>query len=271
MARGHAEIVHADEVAPQPLPAAGWPPGAELLLLSSDPDTGAFSGLLDLPAGYRRGQGWLTSDTDLFVLEGTLRCGRELRGAGWYEWLPAGSTQAPWSVDERCRLLLLPRSGRPDFVPGQGADPPGRIALDTALVPWQLTPIPGMPPGFVFKTLRHDPETGETCALYAATPRRSSDGIEFHDCAEEVFLIDGEIRSGTAGLMRSGSYFWRPAYITHGPFSSRRGNYCFLYVDSTLVNHFVDDVRATPGQNRAQAAREEPPRNHIREAGLAGR
>lgn len=84
MARSHVEIVHSDEVAPKPFVAPGWPPGADLRLLSRDDETGALTGLLDLPAGWR---------------------------------------QEPWSVDEGCRLLLMPRSGPPGFEPEAGAAP----------------------------------------------------------------------------------------------------------------------------------------------------
>ena len=70
MARGWVELAHAPEIEPVPLPAEGWPLGAEIRVLSRDTDSGALTGLLRLPPGYRRGPGHLKIESEFFLLSG---------------------------------------------------------------------------------------------------------------------------------------------------------------------------------------------------------
>jgi hypothetical protein len=75
--------------------------------------------------------------------------------------------------------------------------------------------------------------------------------LEFHDCVEEIFLIEGDIWLGNSGLMRDGSYFWRPPFITHGPFFSETGAVMLVWVPSSLVNHVPANAASTPEENLA--------------------
>jgi len=54
MSRGHIELVHAPEIAEQDFAVAGWPLQPRIKILSEDAVSGALTGLLRLPAGYRR-------------------------------------------------------------------------------------------------------------------------------------------------------------------------------------------------------------------------
>ena len=63
---------------PEPIPAEGWPDGAQVKVLSRDGVTGAFSGVLLLPKGYSRPDGHLAADTEFLVLKGWVRIGDEL-------------------------------------------------------------------------------------------------------------------------------------------------------------------------------------------------
>jgi hypothetical protein len=271
MARGHVEIVHESEIASEEMSAAGWPPGARLQTLSLDDETGALTGLLSLPAGYRRGRGSLVCASEFFVLSGTMRCGEDVRAVGHYGFVSPAATQEPWAVDEDCRLLFM-AGGVPDFAPGVGdGDPQGGIALDTVRLPWARGRVPGPPPGLFSKVLRHDEETGARVFLCGSVPRYDYPLIEYHDCHEEAYQIAGDIRIGTSGLMRAGSYFWRPPYVTHGPFFSRGGMLALMTVDGPLVNHYVDDPGRTVEENRAEALAEGPPRDYFAESKAAAR
>jgi hypothetical protein len=271
VSRPHVELVHAPELPWTGLPASGWPAGAEVRLLSRDAETGALSAVLRLPAGWRRPAGHLVSDADLLVLSGSVRIGDHVRGLGWYEYTPPGATQEPWTVGEECELFFAPRTGTPDFVAGPGgpASDDVSLAIDTETVPWMLTPIPGPPAGLTLKILRRTPEGG---TLWLSSTVRDFDypKIEYHDCAEESFNLYGDIWLGNSGTMVPGSYFWRPPYIAHGPFYSREGRVAITYCDGPLVNHFVDDPRRTPEENRAEAEAQGPPADYIGEA-LASR
>ena len=259
MGRGHVEILNEDELEYAPMLAPGWPSGAELKVLSQDRDTGAFTGLLRLAPGFRRPLGHHPTQTELFVVDGAVRIGEGVREWGAYEFSPADTTQQPWVSEAGCTMLYLTR-GEPAFSTRSGArGAEGCISLDTERMPWTISKVPGPPPGMLSKTLRHSDETGERTFVCASVPRYSLPELEFHDCVEESYCIEGSVRIGTSGLMRAGSYFWRPPYVTHGPFYSREGMVSFFTVDGPLVNHYVDDPAATVEENRAAAAAEGPP------------
>lgn len=249
--RGWIELVHSPEIAVQALPAEGWPVGAQLKVLSISGKTGALSGELLLPAGYRRPAGHYATHVEWLVLEGAVRVGGTLRGVGYYEFNPPGGATEALTCDQGAKILFLCRA-RPDFVPAPG--PHGtadRIQLDSETMPWQGSHIPGPPPGIILKLLRHVPETNEMTWICANPPRWDYPLLEYHDCIEELYLIEGDIWLGNSGTMRTGSYLWRPPFITHGPFYSHTGAVLFGWVPSLLVNHFPDDPRRTVEENIA--------------------
>jgi len=260
MGRGHIEIIQASDVAPAEMPGSGWPPGARVRVLSHDRESGALTAVVTLPAGYRRGPGSLAHASDLFLISGTLRFGETLRAPGFFQYTPAHEGHEPWSASTDCELLLL-SAGAPDFTPGDPAPgaPDGQINLDTERVPWSRGRHPGPPPGLFSKTLRHDAQTGARVFLCGCVRRYDYPMIEYHDCHEEAYHVAGDMRMGTSGLMSPGSYFWRPPYITHGPFYSHDGMIALMTVDGPLVNHYVTDPRRTPEENRAEAQAKPPP------------
>jgi hypothetical protein len=124
-------------------------------------------------------------------------------------------------------------------------------------------PDPRPPPGLFSKTLRHDDRTGERVFLTACVRRYDHPLSEYHDCGEESFRIAGDMRMGTSGLLTAGSYYWRPPYVTHGPFYSRSGSLSFMTVDGPLVNHHVDDPWRSVERNREEAWALDAPRDHL--------
>ena len=56
--------------------------------------------------------------------------------------------------------------------------------------------------------------------------------------------------------MHRHSYFWRPPYITHGPFHSETGSIMYLYSDGPLRNFFTDDPQQSMEANFRQAEEE---------------
>jgi len=229
-------------------------------------ETGALTGIVSLPPGYRRGVGHVPVGSEFIILSGSLRIEERVCERGFYEWSPAGAEQEPWTIAEGCELLLLAPGGAPDFVPEPGAESSRRIRHDTERMPWTATPIPGPPPGLFLKVLRQVEETGEAVFICGIVPHYDYALIEYHDCVEEAFQLEGDMWLGTSGMMRPGSYFWRPPYITHGPFYSRGGMVALITIDSPLINHYVDDPRRTPEQNRAEAEAQGPPPDYLQAA-----
>jgi len=171
MPRGHVELVHAPEIAAVEFPVGGWPVGARYKILSSDPESGAFTAVLLLPAGYRRTAGHLSSETELYVLGGTLRVGETTCGAGYYEYALPGSTVEEWTAVEPCEILFMARGEPPEFLsgPGRGGSE-GRVQIDTETMPWMNTTIPGLSPGVCLKVLREVPATGEAVFIMGLMP-----------------------------------------------------------------------------------------------------
>ncbi len=263
MGRGHVELVHADELVWEPLTAGGWPAAARTKVLSEDTGTGAITAIVELPPGYRRGAGFFECGTEFFVLRGALRVGEVGRAFGYYEYSPAGASQAPWETAAGCELLLLAR-GQPALVAGTGSGDESEIVrADTEAMPWRQSKVPGPPPGILSKTLRHSEETGERVFLCTCVHRFSYPLIEYHDCVEEAYQIAGHMWVGTSGTMRPGSYFWRPPYISHGPLYSPDGMLTLFTTDGPLVNHYVDDPRRTVEENRAEAEGQGPPTDYF--------
>lgn len=256
--RGHRELVHAGAVAPEPVAATGWDgTGASVRVLSSNPGTGAFSGLLHLPKGVRRPAGSYSADVEWLVLSGWLWVGRELRSYGYFDWAPAGAPQEELFVLEDTEILFMPRSGAPDFAPGPAAmSDEGCLRVATEEIPWVRAQTKDAPEYGRSKYIRRDADTGEMSALVWAPPGASHPRIEFHDTVEEMFQVVGDTTLRNSGRMDAGSYFWRPPYITHGPFSSEQGGILYLYTDGKLVNYFTDDPEQSPEDNILQAERE---------------
>jgi hypothetical protein len=267
MARPHIEHIHRDEVAPGALPAESWPAGVLARVLSRDAGSGALTAILHLPPGWYRPAGRSPVDIDLFVLAGTLQVGAALRGFGYYEYAPTGSAQEEWRAgDEGAEVMIFSPRGAPDFVPGSGSGlAAGRLEIDSTRLQWASTVIPGPPPGMFIKLLRYVEASGEGLFLASTVPHYDYPKIEYHDCVEEAYMVDGDIRLGNSGLMSKGRYFWRPPYIAHGPFFSTTGMLALISIDSPLINHFVDDPRRTIEENRAEALAQGRPVDYMGE------
>jgi hypothetical protein len=252
MSRGHVELIHESQIEAREHPARGWGSGPRAKVFSADPESGAFSALLMLPPDYRRPAGWLHGATESLVIAGALRVGDVERSFGFYEYAPAGSEHEPWSTEFGATLVYFARDARPDFTPGPGATARrGRIEIDTERLPWTFSTIPGPPDGHVHKMLRRVEETGEMTVLLSTVRHREYPALEFHDCVEEYYVIEGGVWLGNSGQMTAGSYFWRPPFITHGPFTSSTGCLSLVWVPSTLVNHVPEGPDSTPEQNLA--------------------
>ena len=159
-------------------------------------------------------------------------------------------------VEESCSLLLMAR-GAPEHRVGSNGSTEGRIEHDTLHLLWTETTIEGHPPGVAMKILRTVEETGETVLLESIVRRWDYPVTEYHGCAEELFLIEGDMWLANSGTMHPSSYLWRPAYYTHGPFYTRTGALILAWLEADVESHYADDPRSSPEQNRKSAAQHE--------------
>jgi hypothetical protein len=252
MGREHVEHLHTPEVEPTEFGALNWPNGTEAIVLSRDEGTGGLTALLRLPAGYHRVAGTLGADSQYLILSGSLWTGETARVNGFYEFVPAGSGMPVWSTTEPCEIFFKVE-GDPTLDPGDAPIADGHLQIDSSRMPWMSNPVEGAAEGLVTKMLRFVEATGEMTAIVANPPRFDYPELEFHDCVEEMYLIEGDMRLANSGLMSPGSYFWRPGYITHGPFYSHTGSLMFLWTSGTLINHVPANPGSTPEENLAQA------------------
>ena len=105
--RGWIELVHSPEIDPVDLPAGGWPLGPTMKVLSISEKTGALTGELILPAGYRRPAGHYATQVEWLVVSGSIRVGDTVRSVGYYEFNPAGTDVERITVDEGAVILFL--------------------------------------------------------------------------------------------------------------------------------------------------------------------
>jgi hypothetical protein len=54
--------------------------------------------------------------------------------------------------------------------------------------------------------------------------------------------------------MTVGSYFWRPEYVTHGPYWSEAGLLTFVRGHGDIVAHWIEDPDSTVEDSRASKA-----------------
>ncbi len=237
MTRPHVDFVRAQDV-PREEVAAGPLAGARRRLLSEDAESGDWTAVVELPAGFRVEGADLEGSLELLVLDGALEVGgKELHGLGWAR---AGRAADLGAIASENRAEVLWMTG-----PANGEE--ARV-LDAAALPWSAGSHGG-PPGIAAKVLADEPPVS---LLVGNVPRYDS-GPEFHECPEELFVLEGDV-TGKAGTMTRGSYFWRPEYVTHGPYTSQAGLLCFLRGHGELHAHWIEDENATTDENRAYAA-----------------
>lgn len=218
MARSHIEFVNQERLKWQsrPIPSGDVP--IHFRTFSVDYETGAFT-RLGRPPTEETATLRAPTTQELFVLEGRLTVGKYELGQYEYLRLPGGESHGPVSGTESCRFLwtsdsALDESGEHDGPRFWEAEESNPTHIDPSTMDWERADLPGPEPGLFLKPFYEDPESGATTTFVKADwddPRQ-----KHHDCAEEVYVVDGAIRLGERGVLQAGDYVWRPPYIRHG-------------------------------------------------------
>ena len=247
MGRPFIEFVH-EQVLPWQQGSCGKARADVLArVLSTDPETGASSQLLQYPPGWARPEPEvLLVDEEFFVLTGSLSIGSRTYGPRSYAFLPAGWLRHGASSSDGA-LVLTFFTGEPEAV----VDPPTSQVNDdgTRVIEyinaldgeWGGNFHPTFPPGAGRKWLRRDPVTKEETWILGTMPLRFGLRPEKHPVVEEMFLLSGQL-VGPLGKMHPGAYFWRPEEEWHGPFGSLTGNVMlFRTLGGPLSTQYTED------------------------------
>ncbi|MBB3041549.1 hypothetical protein FHU40_001350 [Nocardioides soli] len=113
--------------------------------------------------------------------------------------------------------------------------------IDSEAMNWDAVPNPGPMPGLFIKYLHVDPVTGFYTRLVHAQEGWSDHRLAHHPCYEEAYTTQGlmEYNFGTLDL---GTYFFRPARVKHGHFTSMEGGCTWLLrSDGELANWYTQN------------------------------
>jgi hypothetical protein len=240
----------------------GFKKGMHYKMLSIDEDTGACTMTVKFDAGYKMPPGMSYTEYEMQILSGSIKYGDDVCTTGYYLRVPAGVHMPAMSVPRGATALLMYNFAEPSFVE---SDTDHRLAMRNMLtvvdtyegmqwMPSSGAIYPAVAPGCLLKILKYDPLTEALTFLYCMTARFWQDNISYHDCAEEGYHIWGDSFMMQFGHLPTGGYFWRPAWINHGAFSSDLGILGFGRTDSKLHNYFHFNPWTTPAENRDRAA-----------------
>ena len=236
MARAHVEFIQTQVLEWQP-----WPYQKSLMYkqLSVDEKSKATTGIFKYPVGWHESQAYyLASEEEFFVLEGDIEVNGIHYREGYYGYFPSGYLRRKVRCHKHAIVLrFIDQSPRVhhyhfgDALPT--TDKPSIEGLNTYDMVWDKGVLDEklLHLDFGRKILRIDPITKAKTFLYMVSPQtRPNDWRgprEKHPTVEESFTLYGTL-AGDRGVMRTGSYFWRPPGIEHGPYGSRTG--CVLLI-----------------------------------------
>ena len=220
MARPHIEFIESGAV-PLEEVVGGAFAGASRRLLSEDDETGAWTGIVALPARFSGDLGSLGRPVELFGLREEVVVEDKAVGEGVYAYVPSGGNRS-LTAKASADVLVMVEAEAP--ASGDGVE-----VTATSTMRWAPPGLDAdVPPGIVIKLLRVDPESGDWTWVAGVAPGWQEERAEIHPTVEECLMLRGDILLGTRGTMTSGSYFWRPGMVEHGPMFSRDGGLFFF-------------------------------------------
>jgi hypothetical protein len=224
MARPHVEFIQSQ--------AVDWVDsdgGTAIKPLNIDPDNGDGTWLRRYPPG--QGQAMVPragSSLEFYVLDGDIRVDGVPLAPHAYGYRPAETAGLHWESQNGAILLEIVEAR-----PVAAGEPDPAILLDTTALPWDVSTYDPQLRHMhnARKVLRLGPGDGGRTFLLAGLPHgfpATPDlPLEKHPHAEEMFLIQGEMKS-PQGVMRDGAYFYRPPGIWHGLHVSEFGFFMLM-------------------------------------------
>ncbi len=257
MAKDHVENLDAAAVPGVPWFPPGLPFRGQVRYLSRDPESGGFTGILELPSSIDSVSRLRTeAEIHIFVLSGTVDFDGRTQSTGGYCYFAAHSSMGRWRVlDELRAIIIVDSTPRFSALPGDsdGAHD-SFFSVDSWRIPW-VDPLEASGPsspfrmGVCVKVLRIDPITGSSVHLAGLLPGWYMPGMEVHPVYEENYCLSGDVHISEVGdatgyTMTEGSFLCRPAGIAHGPIVSKNGNVNFVYAHGRLDIDYRDNPRS---------------------------
>lgn len=246
--RPHVEVIHEDDYVWH---IAELPRGegrASERRLSVDEEDGSSSLSLRFETDWGRGPGIHHANTEYYVLDGEMTYGDTTIGKGAYLYVPKGVPADSLRFAEGTRLLHYREYGDAGFDPVDSVDAPAWedareevIVIDTEGMNWDPVPNEGPMPGLMIKYLHIDPVTGFYTRLVHASEGWADHRLAHHPCYEEAYTTQGYMEYNF-GTLDVGTYFFRPARVKHGHFTSMEGGATWLLrSDGELFNWYTQN------------------------------
>jgi hypothetical protein len=242
--RPHVELIQENDYVWHGAELIGGEGRASERRLSVDEEDGSSSLRIDFHTRWGRGPGVHHANTEFHVLEGEMTYGGRKLGKGGYVYLPRGVPAEALTFAEGTRVLHYREYGDAGFDPGAARWADAReevIVLDTEAMSFDAVPNAGPMPGLFIKYLHVDPVTGFYTRLVHAQEGWSDHWLAHHPCYEEAYTTQGhmEYNFGTLDL---GTYFFRPARVKHGHFTTQEGGATWLLrSDGELLNWYTQN------------------------------
>ena len=246
--RPHVELIQEADYVWHAAELPGGEGRASERRLSVDEEDGSSSLRVDFHTDWGRGPGIHHANTEYHVLDGEMTYGDRTIGKGGYLYVPKGVPADSLRFAESTQVLHYREYGDAGFDPVDSISSPrwdeareDVILIDTEAVQWDAVANPGPMPGLFIKYLHVDPVTGFYTRLVFAQEGWADHRLAHHPCYEEAYTVQGhmEYNFGTLDL---GTYFFRPARIKHGHFTTMEGGATWLLrSDGELLNWYTQN------------------------------
>ncbi|MEV0970830.1 DUF4437 domain-containing protein [Microtetraspora glauca] len=246
--RPHVELIHDDDYIWHAAELVSGEGRASERRLSVDEEDGSSSLRIDFHTDWGRGPGIHHADTEYYVLEGSMTYGGREIGKGGYVYAPQGVPTDAITFAEGTRILHYREYGDAGFDPVDGLNAPrwadareDVIVIDSEAMNWDAVPNPGPMPGLFIKYLHVDPVTGFYTRLVFCQEGWTDHRLAHHPCYEEAYTTQGHMEYNF-GTLDQGSYFFRPARVKHGHFTTMEGGMTMLLrSDGELFNWYTQN------------------------------
>ncbi len=246
--RPHVELIHDKDYVWHAAELPGGEGRASEQRLSVDEEDGSSSLRVDFHTRWGRGAGIHHANTEYHVLDGSVTYGERTIGKGGYIRAPKGVPVDAITFAEGTRILHYREYGDAGFDAVDSLAAPrwddaygDTVVIDTEAMAWDPVKNAGPMPGLLIKYLHVDPVSGFYTRLVHASEGWADHRLAHHPCYEEAYTVQGHMEYNF-GTLDVGTYFFRPARVKHGHFTTQEGGCTWLMrSDGELFNWYTQN------------------------------